>query len=103
MLKLTKIESTTEQRLILEGRLTAPWVADVSANWKELRQAHPERKLVVDLRGVTRVDRDGEDAIALMKREGARFLANSLRVKYMLKNLRTKPAKRSHSRGEQAH
>jgi hypothetical protein len=58
MLRLTKIEAPTEQWLILEGHLTGAWVADICANWEELRHAHPERKFLVDLRGVTRVDRE---------------------------------------------
>lgn len=93
MLKLTKIDSPTEQRLVLEGRLTGPWAADVCANWKELRHAHPEGKFVVDLRGVTRVDRDGEKALTLMKREGAKFLVTGVRVKDVLKGLKTKAPK----------
>ncbi len=93
MLKLTKIDTPTEQRLILEGQLTGPGVADICASWKELRHAHPERKLAVDLRGVTRVDSDGESALALMKREGATFVATGLRVKHVLKGLRTRTAK----------
>jgi hypothetical protein len=90
MLRLTKIETPTEQRLILEGRLTGPWVADVCANWEELRHAHPERNFVVDLRGITRIDQDGENALALMQREGAKFLATGLRVKHMVEDLETK-------------
>jgi ABC-type transporter Mla MlaB component len=100
MLRLTKHENSTEQRLILEGRLTAPWAADVYASWSELRQAHPGRKVVVDLRGVTRVDHDGENALALMKREGAKFLATGISIKHILKTLKTRPAKQRPSGDE---
>lgn len=93
MIRLTKIETLTEERLILEGRLTGLCAADVCANWNELRHEHPGRKFVVDLRGVTRVDRDGESVLALMKREGATFLATGLRVKYLLKGLKTRDDK----------
>ena len=93
MLKLTKIDTPTEQRLILEGHLAGPGVADVCTNWRELRRAYPDRKFVVDLRGITRVDRHGENALLLMKREGARFLATGLRAKHMLKSLKTSAAK----------
>jgi ABC-type transporter Mla MlaB component len=93
MLKITKVDTSTEQRLILEGHLTGPSVADVRPNWKELRHAYPERKFVVDLRGITRVDRDGANALVLMKREGAKFLATGLRVKRVLGGLKTKAPK----------
>src|SRR5207245_2407619 len=54
MLRITKIDTPTEQKLILEGRLTEPWIADLSSHWEDMRHAHPKRKFVVDLRGVTR-------------------------------------------------
>jgi hypothetical protein len=37
MLTLTKHEDSIGQRLILEGRLTAPWAPDVYAGWSELQ------------------------------------------------------------------
>ena len=51
MLKITKIDTDTEQRLILEGRLASPWIGGLGSHWKETRHAHPERDFVVDLKG----------------------------------------------------
>ena len=89
MLRITKVDTPSEQKLILEGRLTKPWVADLSSHWEETRHAHPERKFVVDLRGVMRIDSAGEGALALMKTEGAGFLASGIRMKHLLKGLET--------------
>jgi hypothetical protein len=87
MLKITKIDTEREQRLILEGRLTLPWIAELGSHWKETRQAHPERKFVVDVRGVLRIDGDGESALARMKTEGAMFLAGGVRMKNLIEDL----------------
>jgi ABC-type transporter Mla MlaB component len=87
MLKITKIDTPSEQTLILEGWLTKPWIADLRSQWQESRHAHPERKFVVDLRGVMRIDSAGEGALALMKTEGAEFLASGIRMKYLLEDL----------------
>jgi anti-anti-sigma regulatory factor len=87
MLKITRIDAKTEQKLILEGRLTEPWIADLRSQWEESRHAHPERKFVVDLRGVLRIDRAGEGALALMKTEGAEFLASGIRMKHLIEDL----------------
>ena len=87
MLKITRIDTKTEQKLILEGRLTEPWIADLRSQWEESRHAHPERKFVVDLRGVLRIDRAGEGALALMKTEGAEFLASGIRMKHLIEDL----------------
>lgn len=94
MLKITRIDTPTEQKLILEGRLTEPWIADLSSHWEETRHAHPERKFVVDLRGVMRIDSSGESAITLMKMEGAEFLARGIRIKHLVNNLESRGAGR---------
>jgi ABC-type transporter Mla MlaB component len=99
MLRITKIDTLSEQKLILEGRLTEPWVADLSSHWTEARHAHPERKFVVDLRGVMRIDSAGEGALALMTSEGAEFLASGIRMKHLVKDLETEEQQKSHSRG----
>jgi anti-anti-sigma regulatory factor len=87
MLRITRIESPTEQKLILEGGLAEPWSADLRSHWEEARRAHPERKFVVDLNGVTRIDAGGERALATMKSQGAEFLASGVRMKQLLKDL----------------
>lgn len=87
MLRITKIDTPSEQTLILEGRLTEPWIADLRSQWEESRHTHPERKFVVDLRGVMRIDSAGEGALALMKTEGAEFLASGIRMKHLIEDL----------------
>src|SRR5258707_11940227 len=92
MLRITKIDTPSEQKLILEGRLTDPWIADLRSHWTETRHAHPERKFVVDLRGVVRIDSAGEGALALMKNEGAGFLASGIRMKHVVRDLEIEAA-----------
>ena len=89
MLKITRIDTDSEQRLILEGRLASPWIAGLGSHWEEARYAHPERDFVVDLKGVVRTDDAGECALALMKAKGARFLASGIRMKHLIHNLRS--------------
>jgi anti-anti-sigma regulatory factor len=99
MLRITKIDTPSEQKLILEGRLTEPWITDLRSHWTEARHAHPERKFVVDLRGVVRIDSAGEGALALMKNEGAGFLASGIRMRHVVKDLEIEARPKSHSRG----
>lgn len=87
MLKITRIDTDTEQRLILEGRLASPWIEGLGSHWKETRHSHPERDFVVDLKGVVRIDNAGESALALMTAEGARFLASGIRMKHLIHDL----------------
>ena len=99
MLRITKIDTPTEQKLIFEGRLTEPWIADLSFHWEDMCHAHPKRKFVVDLRGVTRIDSRGESALALMKAEGAEFLASGVRIKHLLEHLESRRAGKSLTTG----
>lgn len=99
MLKITRIDTSFEQKLILEGRLTEPWITDLRSNWQEIRHAHPERKFVVDLRGLMRVDSAGESALALMKTKGAEFLASGIRMKQWVKDLEIEAQQEGYSRG----
>ena len=87
MLKITKIDAATELRLVFEGCLIEPWTRDLGSHWEQARHNQPGRKFTVDLRGVTRIDRSGECALAHMKSAGAEFLARGMRIKYLLKTL----------------
>ena len=93
MLRITRIDTPTQQKLILEGRLTLPWIADLRAHWEVTRHEDPARKFVVDLRGVTRIDSAGENALAQMEDQGAEFLVSSLRIKDFLERLKNKDAR----------
>ena len=102
MLRITKVDTPSEQKLIIEGRLTEPWIADLSSHWEKTRHAHPERKFVVDLQGVMRIDSAGEGALALMKTEGAEFLASGIRMKHLVKHLEIEAQQESLSRRRRA-
>jgi len=98
MLRITRTDTNTEQKLILEGRLTEPWIADLASHWKETRCALPEGKFVVDLRGVVRIDRAGESVLALMKADGAEFLASGIRMRHLIRDLEMEAQKKDYSR-----
>jgi ABC-type transporter Mla MlaB component len=95
MLRITRTDTDMEQKLILEGRLTELWTADIACLWQETRRAYPERKFVVDLRGVVRIDSAGEGALALMKASGAEFLARGIRMNHLVKDLEMEAQKES--------
>ncbi len=54
---------------------------------------------MVDLRGVMRIDSAGEGALALMKTEGAEFLASGIRMKHLIKDLEVEAPQKTQSRG----
>jgi anti-anti-sigma regulatory factor len=74
MLKISTHTTTTETRIALEGRLAGPWLEELDRCWRDLTKPGPS-PLIVDLTGVTFIDRDGKALLAKMWREGAELLA----------------------------
>jgi hypothetical protein len=53
MLKITIFRTNQRCRLVLDGKLVCPWVAELKREWDDARLSAPELTLIVDLRNVT--------------------------------------------------
>ena len=87
MLKVTIVENPTEQRLVLEGRLTEPDISELDSAWEKVREARGTRRCIVDLRNATIMDQSGESILLRMKREGAQFIAGGVSTTHRLDEL----------------
>jgi CubicO group peptidase (beta-lactamase class C family) len=72
-LTITVREIAPEQRWILHGRLTDYSVAEVLSNWYASKGQESVGRRVVDLDGVSVIDRSGERVLSMMIQDGARF------------------------------
>src|SRR6267378_2030944 len=63
MLKISVIDRRTERRLVLEGKLIAPWVAELRTAWQAVNEEIKGRALVVDLGNVAVISQEGENAL----------------------------------------
>jgi hypothetical protein len=88
MLKITNIGTATEQRWILCGQLTGPWVAELLSNWQTKRAESPGSRCVVDLSDVTFIDEVGERSLRVLNEEGAEFVATGVDTRDLLENLK---------------
>jgi RND family efflux transporter MFP subunit len=93
MLKINFSETPAEERWILHGRLTAPWVDELTACWKKNHRADTGRPCIVDLNEVTFIDQSGERLLRMLTRDGAQFTATGTYTKHVLEhlNVRRKP------------
>jgi anti-anti-sigma regulatory factor len=67
----------------IEGKIAGPTVPALQQAWQVLAPSLGERKLLVDLRGVTRVDGTGRNLLADIHAEsGANFLADTPLTKH---------------------
>jgi len=77
-------------RWTLEGRLVQPWIAELKSNWARTETARQERKCVVDLTGVTFIDKSGEKALAQLFKEGAELIATGIYTRHVVHTSRGK-------------
>lgn len=88
MLKISIKDSPTRRLLVLEGKLIAPWIEELSkAAWQGGADPLAGRELVVDLQGVTDISADGEEALHCLTVRGARFRGGGVFIKQVLKQL----------------
>ena len=93
MFKISVIDSRTVRRLVLEGTFITPWVAELRATWAAANVDLQDRKLVLDLKNVTRISKEGEDALSDLMREGATFSCDDVLTKHVLEQLARKSKK----------
>src|SRR5712691_6584881 len=73
MLKISVVDTRTQRQLVLEGRLIAPWVAELRAAWKRAKTELDGRELVIDIGNVLVISQEAENTLLQMMNEGARF------------------------------
>jgi anti-anti-sigma regulatory factor len=82
-----------DDRLILEveGRLAGAFVPELEDCWQAARANDPRRKISVDLRNVTCVDRAGRYLLQLMHGNGVVFLRAGLAIQDILEQVMEQP------------
>ncbi len=93
MLRISVVDSRTECRLVLEGKLIAPWVAEL----QEIKC----RSLVIDLGNVAVISQEGENALLELMNEGAKFRCSGVLTKHVIQELRRR-SKRDSTKAIQA-
>ena len=90
MLRITIADTAMEEQWTLQGRLVSPWVNELKASWKKAHSPVQGRRCIVNLDGVTFIDKSGERVLRSMSKQGARFVASDVYVRYVLDRLRRK-------------
>lgn len=88
MLKISIVDTRTQRRLVLEGRLVAPWVAELTTAWRSAKADCDGRELVIDMENVMVVSEEAENTLMQMMNEGARFRCSGVLTRYVLQQLK---------------
>jgi hypothetical protein len=63
VLKISIIDTQTQRKLVLEGKLVQPWVDELRRTWKSAEKELDGRRLMIDLNNATVISSEGEDAL----------------------------------------
>jgi hypothetical protein len=103
MLRISVIDSRTERRLVVEGKLIGPWVAELRKAWKAARVEIADQALVVDVKNVCVISEEGENALSELMSEGAMFCCSGVVTKYLIQQLRRRSKRNSSEAGAAVH
>jgi hypothetical protein len=88
MLKISLINGARRRRLILEGKLIAPWAAELRRACEEAKADLRGRELVIEMKHLTTISQEGENVIVDLLRCGIKFRSDGVFTKHVLKQLR---------------
>src|SRR5580693_10167604 len=89
MLKISVINGSRQRRLVAEGTLVEPWVAELLSGYSKAKEHLDGRELVIDITNLSAISAAGEDALTELIDDHARFHCGVF-TKEVLKQLASK-------------
>jgi hypothetical protein len=87
MLKISHIDSARHRRLVVEGKLVAPWAAELRNACQKARADLRGRELVIEMKHITTISQEGENVILELINGGIRFRCRGVFTKHVVKEL----------------
>jgi anti-anti-sigma regulatory factor len=87
MLKISTIESPSRCRLVLEGKLIAPWAGELKAACERASAELHGRKLIVDIRNLISISQEGENMLLKLMDDGVMLRGCGVFTRLILKQL----------------
>ena len=87
MFKISIVDTPAQRKLVVEGKLSEPWVAELRSSWQSASGDLDGRKIVIDLSSLTLISREGEEAIFDLMKQGAKFSCAGILTRHVLKGL----------------
>ncbi len=73
MLKISIVEGRKQRRLVVEGKLVAPWSDELKAACERAGSGLNGREVVIDLKNLTTISQQGENLLLELMKQGVRF------------------------------
>ena len=88
MLKISTEEREGSITFILEGRLCGAWATEAELAWSRLLSMAGARDILLDLGGVTFIDRTGETLLASILERGTKVRANGVMISHLVQEVK---------------
>jgi hypothetical protein len=87
MLKISIFDTQNQRRLVVEGKLIAPWAAELSNACARTTADLQGREFMIHLKNLTAISEDGEKVLLELMKTGVRFRASGVFTKHVVKRL----------------
>jgi hypothetical protein len=87
MLKISLIDSARQRRVIVEGKVLAPWAAELRNACEKARADLLGRDLVIEMKHLAAISQEGENVILELINGGLKFRCHGVFAKQVLKQL----------------
>jgi anti-anti-sigma regulatory factor len=87
MLKISTKEREGAVTFILEGRVCGAWATEAELAWSRLLSAAGDREILLDLGGVTFVDRAGEALLVSMLERGTKVRVSGVMISHLVQEV----------------
>jgi anti-anti-sigma regulatory factor len=88
MLKISVVDTPTEHRIVLVGKLVGPWIRELQKVWEQSQPQLGDRRCVVDLNDVTVIDGCADGLLLTMSKQGADLVANNMQNRWLIQALK---------------
>jgi hypothetical protein len=90
MLKISIVDKPSQRRLVIEGKLIAPWAAELRSVWRKATENLNGREVVIDVKCLTAITEDGENVLMELMKAGASFRCSGVFTKWVVRRLARK-------------
>ena len=86
-MKISIVESPSQCRLVLEGKLISPWIGELRAECAKAKADLHGRELIVDMKNLLSISQEGENVLIDLMNQGVNFRGSGVFTKHVLRQL----------------
>jgi len=87
MLRITINDAEEERCIVVEGKLTGPWVSVLDKCWEKTLAASQAKAMTVNLKTVTFVDSDGKKLLTKIRQQGAKLVSSGCLINAIVEEI----------------